>query len=1020
MARIVYHDENYQTFYVDVNDQQPEVTIGRNQGNMVMIPTKSLSRYHAKIIYQNHRYFLLDLKSSNGSYVNNQRVTQQEIHPGDKIRLGDVPIEFIDDNRSMNGPSSAPMPPRPGQINMMPPQQKVIGTPPQPKPMNAPKIQFNAGAKAPNMAVPDMRSVNMRPISGGGTYRPTMPNQPSFDDDMAKLAANQIASASGADANAAPPSFNPMASGFAPNMPNMNMPQNNRPAPQPPVGVPNPPGMNMMPGAQNLPDPNMAPNTFNPMSSGYVSQNMARANSQPSINAVPNGGMNMPDPNAAPGAFNPMASGFAPAMSSGDYSGLHPMPQAPVTSRPSGDFSGLHPMPQAPVTSRPSGDFSGLHPIPQAPVMPNPNAAPQSFDPMSSGLVSQMQMNNAPRPPSSAQRPAMAGVPGQPSGSQMRLDPVPSAPSMPDPNAAPQSFDPMSSGLVSQMQMNNAPRQPSGAQNPAMAGVPQPSGSQMRLDPVPSAPGMPDPNAAPQSFDPMSSGLVSQMQMNNAPRQPSGAQNPAMTGVPNASDAFSNMNPDADALQDSASAPMNFDPMASGFLPQISGMVSSDSMAAIPAVGADMNSALADDVSSADREPAKEEAEDIPQARRAGSAAAFARRPGRANSAFNRTAVPSEVNHVISPSAAAGAPQGNAQSNDAAAIPAPLHGRAGRAPAPRGRIIHNPAKAQEAQDKPVSQEVAAVPLAEDSAKDDSAKLDVLRSDSMAEDYVSENHEIADALEPSEQHYTPSGDDSLDLALKPSGDEIEIDFNPDREIDFDPDNEENVDLKIQTAAPEHKETPDIVSDDVKKALEEANKRADSADAELKAVRDELENAKKESEDLIDKINADHDKDLDELRAAHDKAIEELKAEQEKLLEELKAAHKQELEDLKAEHDKELETLKAEQSEEISKIRAEGDDAADELRKDNDELQSLCDKQQQDIQALKDEIKSFETTNSKIVEFMPLWRKRFEEMIDYANAMEKAVLDLNLSAQDPQAEEYVHSMTDILRFCLDDLH
>ncbi|MBQ1924731.1 MAG: hypothetical protein II180_01265, partial [Proteobacteria bacterium] len=402
------------------------------------------------------------------------------------------------------------------------------------------------------------------------------------------------------------------------------------------------------------------------------------------------------------------------------------------------------------------------------------------------------------------------------------------------------------------------------------------------------------------------------------------------------------------------------------------------------------------------------------------SAAAFARRPGRANSAFNRTAVPSEVNHVISPSAAAGAPQSNAQSNDAAAIPAPLHGRAGRAPAPRGRIIHNPAKAQEAQDKPASQEVAAVPLAEDSAKDDSAKLDALHSDSMAEDHVSENHEIADALEPSEQHYTPSGDDSLDLALKPSGDEIEIDFNPDREIDFDSDNEENVDLKIQTAAPEHKETPDFVSDDVKKALEEANKRADSADAELKAVRDELENAKKESEDLIDKINADHDKDLDELRTAHDKAIEELKAEQEKLLEELKAAHKQELEDLKAEHDKELETLKAEQSEEISKIRAEGDDAADELRKDNDELQSLCDKQQQDIQALKDEIKSFETTNSKIVEFMPLWRKRFEEMIDYANAMEKAVLDLNLSAQDPQAEEYVHSMTDILRFCLDDLH
>ena len=181
MARVVYRDENYQTFYVDVNDQQPEVTIGRNQGNMILIPAKSLSRYHAKIIYQNRRYFLIDLKSSNGSYVNGQRVTNQEIHPGDKIQFGDVGIEFLEDNRGVSAPSAPPAAPMPPQRPAAPPM------------MGMPKIQmFNPGV-APS-AGHDSRSISMRPITSQGNYRPTMPNQPAFDDDMAKLMGNQTAS----------------------------------------------------------------------------------------------------------------------------------------------------------------------------------------------------------------------------------------------------------------------------------------------------------------------------------------------------------------------------------------------------------------------------------------------------------------------------------------------------------------------------------------------------------------------------------------------------------------------------------------------------------------------------------------------------------------------------------------------------------------------------------------------------------------------------------------------------------
>ena len=174
MARIVYRDENYQTIYVDVNAQQSEVTIGRNPGNLVVIPAKSLSRFHAKIVFQNGRYFLLDLKSSNGSFVNNARVSQQEIRPGDKLRFGDVNVDFVAEQRMMAPPPQAPRPAQP------------------PRPVAAPRLNAPVLQMPPHSAG-DMRNVALRPISSQGTYRPTMPNQPVFDEEMAKVAAGQVA-----------------------------------------------------------------------------------------------------------------------------------------------------------------------------------------------------------------------------------------------------------------------------------------------------------------------------------------------------------------------------------------------------------------------------------------------------------------------------------------------------------------------------------------------------------------------------------------------------------------------------------------------------------------------------------------------------------------------------------------------------------------------------------------------------------------------------------------------------------
>lgn len=70
-------------------------TIGRSSDNDVQLRNDSISAHHAEI----HRrregdFYIVDLASSNGVYVNSSRVNQIELHDGDLIELGDVRLHF--------------------------------------------------------------------------------------------------------------------------------------------------------------------------------------------------------------------------------------------------------------------------------------------------------------------------------------------------------------------------------------------------------------------------------------------------------------------------------------------------------------------------------------------------------------------------------------------------------------------------------------------------------------------------------------------------------------------------------------------------------------------------------------------------------------------------------------------------------------------------------------------------------------------------------------------------------------
>jgi pSer/pThr/pTyr-binding forkhead associated (FHA) protein len=69
--------------------------LGREGADLVLQDTKA-SRKHAEIaMYGPERYFIRDLASTNGTFVNGRRIRERhELHHEDRIRIGDTILQF--------------------------------------------------------------------------------------------------------------------------------------------------------------------------------------------------------------------------------------------------------------------------------------------------------------------------------------------------------------------------------------------------------------------------------------------------------------------------------------------------------------------------------------------------------------------------------------------------------------------------------------------------------------------------------------------------------------------------------------------------------------------------------------------------------------------------------------------------------------------------------------------------------------------------------------------------------------
>src|SRR5438876_2168367 len=69
-------------------DLPTPVTVGREEGNMLRLNDERVSRFHAKVQFDNNEVILTDLESTNGTRVNNNVVQIRRLRPGDRIGLG--------------------------------------------------------------------------------------------------------------------------------------------------------------------------------------------------------------------------------------------------------------------------------------------------------------------------------------------------------------------------------------------------------------------------------------------------------------------------------------------------------------------------------------------------------------------------------------------------------------------------------------------------------------------------------------------------------------------------------------------------------------------------------------------------------------------------------------------------------------------------------------------------------------------------------------------------------------------
>ncbi len=114
------------------------VTIGRLQGNDIVLPLGNVSKKHAQIQLANDQCTVTDIGSTNGTYVNGRKITRPtELQDGDKIYVGEFIVGIVPNQNAEESVSDAEIVSN-ERPSIPPPKPKSRKSSPPPSPFNRP------------------------------------------------------------------------------------------------------------------------------------------------------------------------------------------------------------------------------------------------------------------------------------------------------------------------------------------------------------------------------------------------------------------------------------------------------------------------------------------------------------------------------------------------------------------------------------------------------------------------------------------------------------------------------------------------------------------------------------------------------------------------------------------------------------------------------------------------------------------------------------------------------------------
>jgi FHA domain len=73
---------------LDWTGSTAQLLIGRGSACDLVIEHQTVSRRHAQLFFREGRWIVIDLRSTNGTYINGSRVRRSQLLPGDELAFG--------------------------------------------------------------------------------------------------------------------------------------------------------------------------------------------------------------------------------------------------------------------------------------------------------------------------------------------------------------------------------------------------------------------------------------------------------------------------------------------------------------------------------------------------------------------------------------------------------------------------------------------------------------------------------------------------------------------------------------------------------------------------------------------------------------------------------------------------------------------------------------------------------------------------------------------------------------------